>query len=79
MAHNSTAFHNPLTLDLDLVGPKPTPTRGEPVESVKVLFEDAFIEAGVWECTRHVPVQARGLPRGRHDHQGLGRTPRRGR
>ena len=51
MAHNSTAFNDPLTMELDVVGPKPNPTQGEPVESVKVLFEDAQIEAGVWECT----------------------------
>ena len=51
MSHNSVSFSDPLTLTLDVVGPKPNPSRGEPVESVKVLFEDAQIEAGVWECT----------------------------
>lgn len=51
MSHNSVSFSDPLTLTLDVVGPKANPSRGEPVESVKVLFEDAQIEAGVWECT----------------------------
>lgn len=51
MALNSTAFNDPLTMALDPIGPKPNPSRGEPVESGKVLFQDAQIEAGVWECT----------------------------
>lgn len=51
MAFNSTGFTDPLTLELDLIGPKANPSRGEPVESGRVLFEDAHIEAGVWECT----------------------------
>ena len=51
MSHNSVSISDPLTLTLDVVGPKPNPSRGEPVESVKVLFEDAQVEAGVWECT----------------------------
>ena len=52
MAHNSVGFSDPLTLELDVIGPKANPTRGEPVESGKVLLADAHIEAGVWECTR---------------------------
>ena len=51
MAHNSVGFSDPLTLELDVIGPKANPTRGEPVESGKVLLADAHIEAGVWECT----------------------------
>lgn len=51
MGTNSTAFDDPLQMALDPIGPKATATRGEPVESGKVLFEDARTEAGVWECT----------------------------
>ena len=51
MADNATHFSDPLTMQLAEIGPKPSPLRGEPVESIKVLFEDAFIETGVWECT----------------------------
>lgn len=51
MSHNSVGFNDPLSLALDVIGPKANPSRGEPVESSKVLFEDAFVEAGVWECT----------------------------
>ena len=51
MAHNSVGFSDPLTLELDVIGPKANPTRGEPVESAKVLFEDAHSQSGVWECT----------------------------
>ena len=51
MAHNSVGFSDPLSLELDVIGPKANPTRGEPVESGRVLFEDAHVEAGVWECT----------------------------
>lgn len=51
MAQNATAFTDPLSLSLDVIGPKPNPTRGEPVESAAVLHEDAHSQAGVWECT----------------------------
>jgi len=51
MARNSTSFGDPLGLALELIGPKPNPISGEPVESGAVLFEDAFVEVGVWECT----------------------------
>ena len=51
MAANSTGFSDPLGMELDPIGPKPNPTRGEPVESGKVLFADAHVEVGVWECT----------------------------
>lgn len=51
MAVPSTHCSDPLTLELADSAPRPNPTRGEPVESVTVLFEDAHIEAGVWECT----------------------------
>ena len=51
MARNSTAFDDPLGMALDPIGPKANPTRGEPVESGRVLFEDALVEVGVWECT----------------------------
>lgn len=51
MGINALAFDDPLGMSLDPIGPKPNPTRGEPVESGRVLFEDALIEAGVWECT----------------------------
>lgn len=47
----STHIADPLTAELAEIGPKPNPTRGTPVESALVLFEDAHIEAGVWECT----------------------------
>ena len=39
------------TLTLDPIGPRAGATRGEPVESGVVLFEDAHLEAGLWECT----------------------------
>jgi len=51
MTHNSIGFADPLGLELDVIGPKPNPTRGQPTESGKVLFEDALVEVGVWECT----------------------------
>ncbi|MEY4225493.1 MAG: hypothetical protein RL190_250 [Actinomycetota bacterium] len=51
MAPNAPHFDDPLTLALDVIGPKPNATRGEPVESGKVLFADAHSESGVWECT----------------------------
>ena len=51
MAPNAPSFSDPLGLALDVIGPKPNATRGEPVESAKVLFEDAHSQSGVWECT----------------------------
>ena len=51
MAPNASSFNNPLSLTLDVIGPKPGATRGEPVESVKVLHEDPHSQAGIWECT----------------------------
>ena len=51
MAPNAASFNDPLALELDVVGPKPNATRAEPVESVKVLHEDAHSQAGIWECT----------------------------
>ncbi len=51
MAPNAASFNDPLALELDVVGPKPNATRGEPAESVKVLHEDAHSQAGIWECT----------------------------
>lgn len=38
MADNATHFSDPLTMQLAEIGPKPSPLRGEPVESIKVLF-----------------------------------------
>ena len=51
MAPNAPHFDDPLSLSLDVIGPKPNTTRGEPVESGKVLFADAHSESGVWECS----------------------------
>lgn len=51
MGVNSKALDDPLGMTLDPIGPKANPTRGEPFESGKVLFEDDRTEAGVWECT----------------------------
>ena len=51
MASSAHSFSDPLALELDVIGPKPNATRGEPVESAKVLFEDAHSQSGVWECT----------------------------
>jgi len=51
MAEKSIAFADPLSLVLDVDGPKPNATRGEPVESSKVLHADAHSQAGIWECT----------------------------
>jgi uncharacterized cupin superfamily protein len=51
MTPNAPHFDDPLALALDVIGPKPNATRGEPVESGKVLFADAHSESGVWECT----------------------------
>lgn len=51
MAASARSFSEPLSLELDLVGPKANAVSGEPVESVKVLFEDQHSQSGVWECT----------------------------
>ena len=51
MTPKSSAFNDPASLELELNGPKPNATRGEPVESSKVLHEDAHSQSGVWECT----------------------------
>ena len=51
MPASAASFSDPLALELDVIGPKPNATRGEPVESAKVLHEDAHSQAGVWECT----------------------------
>ena len=51
MPHNAVHCSDPLILSLDPIGPKASPLRGEPAESGKVLFEDACVEIGVWECT----------------------------
>ena len=34
MAHNSVGFSDPLTLELDVIGPKANPTRGEPASAL---------------------------------------------
>ena len=39
------------TVPLEPLGPRGGATAGEPSESIHVLFEDAFVEVGVWECT----------------------------
>ncbi|MCX6460658.1 MAG: cupin domain-containing protein [Actinobacteria bacterium] len=39
------------TVALEPIGLKPGATRGEPLESARVLFEDAHVEVGIWECT----------------------------
>jgi uncharacterized cupin superfamily protein len=51
MTPKSTSFNDPLSLELQVTGPKPNATRGAPVESSRVLHEDAHTQAGVWECT----------------------------
>jgi hypothetical protein len=49
--YNAVHLAELATVPLETVGPKAGATRGEPVESVRVLFEDAHSEAGIWECT----------------------------
>jgi uncharacterized cupin superfamily protein len=51
MAPSAPSFGDPLALELDVIGPKPNATRGEPVESARTLFADAHSESGVWECS----------------------------
>ena len=47
--YNAVHLAELATVPLDVVGPKAGATRGEPIESVRVLFEDAHSEAGIWE------------------------------
>jgi len=49
--HPAVHLESAATAELTVIGPKPGATRGEPVESGLVLFEDAHVEVGVWECT----------------------------
>lgn len=51
MSESAVHLSNPAHIELDVIGPKANPSRGEPVESGHVLFEDALTEVGVWECT----------------------------
>ena len=51
MTPSAVHLTNPLDVPLAVIGPKPGATRGEPVESSAVLFEDSLVEVGVWECT----------------------------
>jgi|1186.fasta_scaffold07419_2 uncharacterized cupin superfamily protein len=40
-----------LSLELSPIGRKAGATRGEPLESGAVLYDDGTVSAGVWECT----------------------------
>ena len=47
----STAPHDALTADLQVVGPKAGATAGDPIESVLELFDDGRTSMGIWACT----------------------------
>ncbi len=40
-----------LNVALEVVGPKPGSTAGEPVESVLEMYDDGRVMTGLWECT----------------------------
>ena len=47
MAPNASSFNNPLSLTLDVIGPKPGATRGQPVKSANVHHEDPHSQARI--------------------------------
>jgi uncharacterized cupin superfamily protein len=51
IAVRTSGFVDPLTVALEVVGPKVGATSGEPIESALVLSGDGRTEVGVWECT----------------------------
>lgn len=42
---------DPVTVELEVIGPKPGAFAGDPVESALVVHEDERLEIGVWMCT----------------------------
>ncbi len=44
-------FHDALTAELAVVGPKAGATAGSPIESVLELHDDGRTSMGIWECT----------------------------
>jgi uncharacterized cupin superfamily protein len=44
-------FTDPLTAELEVVGPKAGATAGDPIESVLELSDDGTTSVGIWACT----------------------------
>ena len=47
----SVSFDNVLGFELEVIGPKPGETRGDPVESGVELASNGLVHTGVWEVT----------------------------
>ncbi len=47
----SVSLDDVLGVELELIGPKPGATRGDPVESGIELVNDGLVQTGVWEVT----------------------------